>query len=82
MQSLQNMLTGRANLGIKRMGEVDWKPFQDICSLKFPGEDWVNISAKLCSKWQEKLMNPHWHPFKKVMENGEPQVCSYAFVTF
>jgi hypothetical protein len=79
MQSLQNMLTGRSKLGIKRMGEVDWKPFGDICSQKFPGEDWAKISAELCSEWQEKLKNPHWHPFKKVMENGEPQVCSYTY---
>jgi hypothetical protein len=57
----------------------DWKPFGDICSHKFPGEDWAKISAELCSECQEKLKNPHWHPFKKVMENGEPQVCSYTY---
>jgi hypothetical protein len=73
MQGLQDMLTGRTKLGIKRMGEVDWKPFKDICSQKFPGEDWAKISAELCSEWQEKLKNPHWQPFKKVMENGEMQ---------
>nr|POF19590.1 factor of dna methylation 2 [Quercus suber] len=73
VESLQDMLNGRSNLGIKRMGEIDWKPFQHMCSQKFPGMDWKKISAELCSKWQERLRNPQWQPFKIVMLNGEPQ---------
>lgn len=61
------------------MGEIDWKPFQHMCSQKFPGMDWKKISAVLCSKWQERLRNPQWQPFKIVMLNGEPQVCSFTF---
>ncbi|KAK7848107.1 factor of dna methylation 2 [Quercus suber] len=64
VESLQDMLNGRSNLGIKRMGEIDWKPFQHMCSQKFPGMDWKKISAELCSKWQERLRNPQWQPFK------------------
>ncbi|XP_050250497.1 factor of DNA methylation 5-like isoform X1 [Quercus robur] len=73
VESLQDMLNGRSHLRIKRMGEIDWKPFQHMCSQKFPGMDWKKISAKLCSKWQERLRNPQWQPFKIVMLNGEPQ---------
>ena len=79
MQSLQDMLNNRSQLGIRRMGEIDWKPFQHMCSQKFPGLDCKKISAELCSKWQEKLRNPQWQPFKIVLKNGEPQVCSYTF---
>ncbi|GMY08498.1 factor of DNA methylation 2-like [Fagus crenata] len=73
MQSLQDMLNSRSQLAIRRMGEIDWKPFQHMCSQKFPGLDCKKISAELCSKWQEKLRNPQWQPFKIVLKNGEPQ---------
>ncbi|CAK9133596.1 unnamed protein product [Ilex paraguariensis] len=67
------MLNNRTVLGIKRMGQVNWKPFWDICSQKYSGGDWEDQSAKLCSLWEENVRNPHWQPFKKVKINGRLQ---------
>ncbi|KAK0592828.1 hypothetical protein LWI29_026170 [Acer saccharum] len=70
ISSLQDMLSSRTTLAIKRMGEVDQTSFLQACSLKFPDGDWEEISAKLCSSWEENVKNPHWHPFKTVIYKG------------
>lgn len=59
------------------MGEVDRKAFEETCLLKFPNEDMADISAKLCSSWEESVKDPHWHPFKKAVVRGQLQVCFY-----
>lgn len=70
---LTDMITARTNIGIKRMGEIDHKAFQDTCKKRFHIEE-ANLQAtKLCSLWQEHLKNPEWHPFKVVEVNGNPQ---------
>lgn len=70
-------LRGRSQLGIKRMGELDPKPFQDLCLQKYSCGQWQEISAKLCSSWEENLKNPAWHPFKTIKVNGILQVHDY-----
>lgn len=66
MQGLSNYY--RTTFGIKRMGQIDRKPFQALCSKYSDGEA---KSAKLCSLWEENVKNPHWHPFKRVENNGK-----------
>ncbi|KAL2333254.1 hypothetical protein Fmac_014467 [Flemingia macrophylla] len=70
INSLRDMFRGRSQLGIKRMGELDPKPFQDLCLQKYSGEQWQEISANLCSSWEENIKDPSWHPFKKIEVNG------------
>ena len=73
------MITTRTNIGIKRMGEIDHKAFQDTCKKRFHIEE-ANLQAtKLCSLWQEHLKNPEWHPFKVVEVNGNPQVYYFKY---
>lgn len=69
--SLMDMLTNRTSLVIKRLGEIDGKAFQDSCLKKFPNGDWEEISAMLCSSWEEYVGDPNWHPFKTVSLNGK-----------
>ncbi|XP_057431824.1 factor of DNA methylation 2-like [Lotus japonicus] len=73
-KSLKDMFRGRSQLGIKRMGELDPKPFQTFCSQKYSCEQWQDISAKLCSSWEENLKDSAWHPFKTIEVNVIPQV--------
>ncbi|XP_057428725.1 factor of DNA methylation 1-like isoform X2 [Lotus japonicus] len=73
-KSLKDMFRGRSQLGIKRMGELDPKPFQTFCLQKYSCEQWQDISAKLCSSWEENLKDSAWHPFKTIEVNGIPQV--------
>ncbi|KAL5733212.1 hypothetical protein ACOSQ2_032904 [Xanthoceras sorbifolium] len=74
ISGLQDMLNSRTALAIKRMEEVDQTPFRQACSLKFPDEDWEEISANLCSTWEENVKDPHWHPFNTVNYEGNPRV--------
>ncbi|XP_057428724.1 factor of DNA methylation 1-like isoform X1 [Lotus japonicus] len=74
LDSLKDMFRGRSQLGIKRMGELDPKPFQTFCLQKYSCEQWQDISAKLCSSWEENLKDSAWHPFKTIEVNGIPQV--------
>ncbi|KAL1327312.1 factor of DNA methylation 1 [Arachis hypogaea] len=70
INSLQDMFGSRSQLGIKRLGELDPKPFRDSCSQKYSNEPWQEISAMLCSSWEENLKNSAWHPFKITEVNG------------
>lgn len=74
-EGLQDMLNDRTSLRIKRMGEVDRRPFKELCLQKCSGGDWDEMSAKLCSSWEEEMRNPHWHPFKKISVEGRLHVC-------
>ncbi|KAK3005124.1 hypothetical protein RJ639_017848 [Escallonia herrerae] len=66
---LPNLLD-RTKVGIKRMGEVSQKPFQDVCLQKFSQKDWEVRAVELSSLWQEKVNNSNWHPFTKVIKDG------------
>lgn len=73
INGLSDMLSGRTNIGIKRMGEIDMKAFRDSSKERFPSEESQIKAMELCSLWQEKLKNPEWHPVKVVVKDGNPQ---------
>ncbi|KAG8391199.1 hypothetical protein BUALT_Bualt01G0163000 [Buddleja alternifolia] len=74
MIELKTMLTHhRATFCIKKMGELNKKPFEEMCSEKCSDKDWKDESARLCSLWEEKVKNPHWQPFKRIKINGRLQ---------
>ncbi|KAL3523833.1 hypothetical protein ACH5RR_016667 [Cinchona calisaya] len=69
---LPNLLDShRIKIGVKRMGEIQQKPFQDACSKKLSCSDWEVRSVELISLWQEKVNNPNWQPFKKTLIDGK-----------
>ncbi|KAJ1406895.1 Zinc finger-XS domain [Sesbania bispinosa] len=54
----------RAFISVKRMGELDGKPFLEAAKIKF-SKDEVDLKAvELCSQWEDYIRNPSWHPFK------------------
>ncbi|GAB4828119.1 hypothetical protein Ancab_035034 [Ancistrocladus abbreviatus] len=61
----ETMTSNLMTIGIKRMGEVVRKRFQDACLKKFCSREREEKSAELCSLWQEKVHDANWHPFKK-----------------
>ncbi|KAJ6326188.1 hypothetical protein OIU78_013315 [Salix suchowensis] len=70
IQGLGDMLGARTPLiGLKRMGEIDEKPFHNACKERFPEDPQLHASTQ-CSLWQEKLKNPAWHPFKVIDVDG------------
>ncbi|KAJ3694895.1 hypothetical protein LUZ60_000272 [Juncus effusus] len=71
ISGLTEMMNGRSLIGIRRMGEIDEKGFQSACRLKFPKSE-VDVKAmELCSKWQEELKKPDWHPFQVISVDGK-----------
>ncbi|TVU42766.1 hypothetical protein EJB05_09187 [Eragrostis curvula] len=65
ISGMAELLGPRSNIGIKRMGELDGKPFLVACKQRF-GDDAEIKAAELTSLWQDNLMDANWHPFKIV----------------
>ncbi|KAH9715741.1 factor of DNA methylation 1 [Citrus sinensis] len=73
IQGLSDLIGARTNIGVKRLGEIDPKPFQDACKNKFPLEEAQVEASTLCSLWQENLKATEWHPFKIIHVEGTPK---------
>ncbi|KAK1693412.1 hypothetical protein QYE76_010109 [Lolium multiflorum] len=70
-QGFPGQTIGRAHIGIRMIGELDLKAFSNVCRQKFPKDDAEVESVKLCSKWQNEISNPNWHPFAVATVNGK-----------
>ncbi|KAK2630768.1 hypothetical protein QOZ80_1AG0009540 [Eleusine coracana subsp. coracana] len=65
------MSDGHNVIGIKRMGQLDEKPFHHACKRKFRDDDPVGNAKRLVSSWQEELKKTSWHPFITILVDGE-----------
>ncbi|XP_019235831.1 PREDICTED: factor of DNA methylation 4-like [Nicotiana attenuata] len=72
--------SSRALIGVKRMGELDIKRFQEITKKMFV-EDADLKAAELCSIWEAHLRDPKWHPFKVVTTENGPKVIHCSFLS-
>ncbi|CAH2037441.1 unnamed protein product [Thlaspi arvense] len=61
---LTGLLGAQTDIGIKRMGELDEKPFLNVCKRRYSADEATVEGATLCSTWQEKVNDSSWHPFK------------------
>ncbi|KAL1221413.1 Factor of DNA methylation 1 [Cardamine amara subsp. amara] len=61
---LTGLLGAQTDIGVKRMGELDEKPFLNVCKRRYSADEATVEAATLCSTWQENLSKPSWHPFK------------------
>ncbi|KAL6980544.1 hypothetical protein U1Q18_022187 [Sarracenia purpurea var. burkii] len=59
------------NIGVKRMGELDNKPFHEAMKRKYNDADAEDRAIEITSLWEEYLRDPEWHPFKVITVNGE-----------
>nr|KJB67636.1 hypothetical protein B456_010G201400 [Gossypium raimondii] len=65
-------ISRRANIGVKRMGELDGKPFLEAMKRRYNEELAEERASEMCSLWEEYLKDPDWHPFKRIkLEGGE-----------
>lgn len=60
-------------IGVKRMGELENKPFLDAMKRKFKGAELEYKASELCSLWEEYLRDPNWHPFKIITINEKSE---------
>nr|XP_043635583.1 factor of DNA methylation 1-like [Erigeron canadensis] len=70
---MKDISNGRANIGVKKVGELDVKIFHDACKEKYDPEEAQVKASELCSLWQCNLTNAGWHPMKVVMVDGKPE---------
>ncbi|KAM0862531.1 hypothetical protein ACQ4PT_045190 [Festuca glaucescens] len=81
---MENMpISGRVVVGIKRMGQLDERPFQVACKRKYRDDDAEGKAASLVSSWQEEIQKTSWHPFttiqvdredKEVVDDNDPKL--------
>ncbi|ESW28374.1 hypothetical protein PHAVU_003G281400 [Phaseolus vulgaris] len=64
-------LASRGNIRLKRMGELDTRPFLKAIQKRYKKEEVEERASELCSLWEEHLKNPNWHPFKVIMAEGK-----------
>ncbi|KAK9283948.1 hypothetical protein L1049_012205 [Liquidambar formosana] len=66
-------ISSRAHIGVKKMGELDSKPFHEASKRKYNEEEAEERALELCSLWEEYLKDPEWHPFKVIEAGGKHQ---------
>lgn len=76
-QGLTELLGAETDIGVKRMGELDEKPFLNVCKQRYSANEATVEAATLCSTWQENLKNPSWHPFKREGTGDKAKVGSF-----
>ncbi|CAA3005157.1 INVOLVED IN DE NOVO 2 [Olea europaea subsp. europaea] len=62
-------------IGVKRMGELNSKPFHEAIKRKYDEVEADERTTELCSLWEEYLRDSEWHPIKVVEIKGKHQVC-------
>ncbi|BFG34122.1 hypothetical protein CerSpe_203960 [Prunus speciosa] len=66
----------RAFIGVKRMGELESKPFQTACKRKYPMDEADDQAVALCSLWESYVRDSCWKPFKtaRVAFRQQPKI--------
>lgn len=60
-------------IGVKRMGELDSRPFLEAMKRRYTEVEAEQKASELCSLWEEYLRDPEWHPIKVITVNGKHQ---------
>ncbi|XP_073303360.1 factor of DNA methylation 4-like [Primulina huaijiensis] len=62
----------RANICVKKMGELDAKPFFRVAKRQYSDkEEALEKAAEICSLWEDYLRDPGWHPYKVICVGGK-----------
>jgi len=80
-QELRELVSDRNIIRVKRMGELEEKPFMTACRQRCTVEEEAQVQyAMLCSKWQEKVKDSAWQPFKHVGTGDRKKVCLWLML--
>ncbi|CAL4965220.1 unnamed protein product [Urochloa decumbens] len=72
IKCVESMMIGDCTvIGVKRMGQLDEKPFHYACKRKYRDDNPEGKAARLVSSWQEELKNKSWNPFTTISVDGE-----------
>lgn len=73
IEGLRDRLAACTDIGIKRMGELDDKPFFTACKKRFSDQEAQMQASTLSSLWQSHV-NSQWYPFKTIEIDGKIQL--------
>ncbi|KAE8735156.1 Protein INVOLVED IN DE NOVO 2 [Hibiscus syriacus] len=62
-----------SQIGLKRMGELDSRPFLEAMKRKYNEELAEERASEICSLWEVYLKDPDWHPFERIKLEGEEE---------
>lgn len=68
------MPINRDYIGVKRIGELDLKPFMHHCKKKYPVNEWSRKFSELTKKWEDQISDSNWYPCKVTIAEGNEQV--------
>lgn len=73
----QDLVNGE-NIRVKRLGQLHPKTFFPAMMRKHGGSisRAENDAAVLCSLWETQIGDVQWHPFKTLVFDGTPKVCT------
>ncbi|KAL5542781.1 hypothetical protein UlMin_010491 [Ulmus minor] len=69
-----NVSSKNASIGVKRMGDLDVKPFHDAVKRKRSGKEADQKAMELCSLYDSYLRDPSWHPFKEIINEKDEKL--------
>ncbi|XAR60598.1 hypothetical protein NMG60_11034037 [Bertholletia excelsa] len=58
--------SSRSFIGIKQMGELNFKPFQIAANRRHGDVEAASKAMELHSLWENYIRDPSWYPFKKI----------------
>ncbi|VFR03312.1 unnamed protein product [Cuscuta campestris] len=68
---IKGLIDSRANICVKRMGDLDTRPFINVFKNKHPKKEAEQKALELWTVWDNHLRDPHWHPFKCIVKKGD-----------
>ncbi|CAN8270115.1 unnamed protein product [Cochlearia groenlandica] len=72
---ISNLREMKSHIGVRRMGELDTKPFMEAMRKKYCQEDLEDWAVEIIQLWEEYLKDPDWHPFKRIkLDSAETEV--------
>lgn len=78
LQGLRGISDESLTVRVKMMGRVDKKPFLKVCEEIFSGKAVALQHDRLFSKWQERVCDSRWEPFK-IQRSGDKILVLFMF---
>lgn len=79
LQALSD-ISKNSHIAVKRMGELDPKPFLEAMKRKYSEEEAEDRASDLCSMWAEHLRDPDWHPLRVIEVDGKHKVLLFISI--
>ncbi|KAK4776680.1 hypothetical protein SAY86_005368 [Trapa natans] len=64
----------RSHIRVKRLGELDFKPFFEAMKLKYNEDEADTKASEICTLWDLYLRDPNWHPFITTEVDGKQSI--------